>query len=245
MSALVRNPLQVLSLRAQEAAEVLRRFEVPDDLREIVLVLAADARKLDLVTQLVRQDAFPRLAYELQALDPDQLLPCHGCGEDFPHAQLVSSRGGTGYFCATCYGPEDKRYQRKLERRSIRSVISRARAAHRPATLTAEEWEATTYHFNGLCAYCQRGPWFVVDLATPVDLGGGATRDNCLPACYACNVAKGKGSLESVKPWETLKTLGENYEASGHERLQELCAYLGKQRTLPYVPNKKLLKGSK
>jgi hypothetical protein len=79
----------------------------------------------------------------------------------------------------------------------LRSALARARRAHLPATLTAPEWQATVEHFTDRCALCG-GAWCLVEHATPIELGGGTTAANCLPACTSCNIRKGKRVLESI-----------------------------------------------
>jgi len=85
----------------------------------------------------------------------------------------------------------------------LRSALARARAKRLPATLTKEQWQATVAHFDDRCAFCG-GPWCLVEHATPVELGGGTTADNCLPACAPCNVRKANRILEKISDtwWE-------------------------------------------
>lgn len=72
---------------------------------------------------------------------------------------------------------------------SLKGALARAKRMGLPATLTDEEWAQTIEHFEDRCAYCQ-GPWSVIEHATPMPLGGGTTRDNCLPSCAPCNGQK-------------------------------------------------------
>jgi hypothetical protein len=82
----------------------------------------------------------------------------------------------------------------------IRSALARARQARIPATLTEEEWQRTIEHFGDRCAYC-KGPWCLVEHATPIPRGG-TTADNCLPACTSCNIQKGNATIEELEPTE-------------------------------------------
>lgn len=79
--------------------------------------------------------------------------------------------------------------------RPITSALRRAQRAGLAATLTIGQWQATVDHFGNRCAYCD-GPWSIIEHATPIDLGGGTTRTNCLPVCVPCNVHKGSRRLE-------------------------------------------------
>ncbi len=80
-------------------------------------------------------------------------------------------------------------------RTSQQAYKARVRARHNrlPATLTTTEWRATLRRFGGACAYCARTPRIPdLDLFLPAHLGGGATKNNCLPACRKCRYKKGK-----------------------------------------------------
>lgn len=68
--------------------------------------------------------------------------------------------------------------------------LERARARGAPATLTAEEWLAAVKYFKYKCAYCGKRPFQVLEHYLPIHLGGGTSRENCLPACTRCNGAK-------------------------------------------------------
>jgi hypothetical protein len=56
-------------------------------------------------------------------------------------------------------------------------------------TLTTKQWQFTLKHFNFRCAYCS-GPYQVLEHVVPVELGGGTTYTNCVPACNSCNTCK-------------------------------------------------------
>jgi hypothetical protein len=82
-------------------------------------------------------------------------------------------------------------------RSGLQSALARARRARLPATLTDAEWARTIAFFRDRCALCS-GAWCLVEHATPIELGGGTTIGNCLPACVSCNVRKGKRALDAL-----------------------------------------------
>lgn len=146
-----------------------------------------------------------RLNADLHALEaPPHMTEgrCTECGTAVPRNQLrgVAAPGAYGSYCPACAEPIEARAARRLERRSIRSALHRARAARLPATLTEDEWRAACEHFDNLCAYCGESDWYVVEHATPIELGGGTTADNCVPACFSCNTHKGRTTLEAIRP---------------------------------------------
>lgn len=65
--------------------------------------------------------------------------------------------------------------------------------------LTASEWEATKEHFDNACAYCgiSEDNHLIIhneilhqDHFIPINIGGGYTKDNIVPACKSCNSSK-------------------------------------------------------
>jgi hypothetical protein len=96
------------------------------------------------------------------------------------------------------------------------SALMRARRAHLPATLSEEQWEATVAYFSDRCVYCG-GPWFVIDFATPIPVGGGATYRNCLPACDGCVREKAGRTLYMLR-----------HTRFDQDRLEAAIAWLGK-----------------
>ena len=79
----------------------------------------------------------------------------------------------------------------------------RARRANLLATLTAAVWAEMLDYFGHRCAYClalQTDP--VQEHMIPVVRGGGYTKENIVPACVPCNMAKGTKLL-----WEMLDVL--------------------------------------
>jgi 5-methylcytosine-specific restriction endonuclease McrA len=63
------------------------------------------------------------------------------------------------------------------------------RKGHR-ADITLEQWARAIRFFNGVCAYCD-APFDTADHIQPRHVGGPSTAANVIPACYACNIAKG------------------------------------------------------
>ena len=122
-----------------------------------------------------------------------------GCGGFFPAKDLtrVDVPIAHGKFCASCRDKVQKEHRRRLAMRSIRSALTRARAAGLPATLTKDEWVETRAFFDDACAYCG-GEWYVVEHITLVERGGGTTVGNCVPACYSCNLNKLSFSIDEL-----------------------------------------------
>ena len=60
-----------------------------------------------------------------------------------------------------------------------------------PGTCTwLGEWAETLRHYKWRCAYCT-GPFESIDHFTPVSQGGATWVGNVVPACLACQMAKG------------------------------------------------------
>ncbi len=119
---------------------------------------------------------------------------CQSCGGDGAVPRLDAP--GFRVWCQPC---TDEWFSRPSTPpiNGLRSALTRARAAHLPATLTVEQWDETVAFFNDRCAFCG-GAWCLVEHATPIALGGGTTVDNCLPACNSCNVSKGRRMPEHM-----------------------------------------------
>ena len=94
--------------------------------------------------------------------------------------------------CLSC----EKKYQK--ERQRVRSQILRAKLAHVEATLTLSQWLTTLARFHRRCAYCQTGPYEVMEHYIPISQGGGTTAENCVPACRKCNAQKSDRHPESI-----------------------------------------------
>jgi 5-methylcytosine-specific restriction endonuclease McrA len=76
----------------------------------------------------------------------------------------------------------------------VRQHLTRASKRDLPATLTVDQWLVTLKDFGGRCAYCYEKPYQVLEHFIPLELGGGTTVDNCVPACRSCNLTKGPWS---------------------------------------------------
>jgi 5-methylcytosine-specific restriction endonuclease McrA len=115
------------------------------------------------------------------------------------------------HFCFLCNQTFTSTWQRKLEfcpecrnaplydvAKLLLSQLKRAQKAHLLATLTLDRWLYTISFFDGLCAYCQKTPYKCMDHFVPLELGGGTTWDNMVPACHGCNHRKGSKPPEQV-----------------------------------------------
>jgi 5-methylcytosine-specific restriction endonuclease McrA len=72
-----------------------------------------------------------------------------------------------------------KRHRQESGRRGLR------------ADLTLAEWTATLTYFKSSCAYCgDTASHLHIEHFVPVNLGGGTTASNCVPACNKCNSKK-------------------------------------------------------
>lgn len=94
--------------------------------------------------------------------------------------------------------------QMAKERRRVRIHAIQSYRAGLPATLTLDDWLVTIHMFNGLCAYCRKTPFEVLEHVIPADKGGGTTADNCVPACRTCNSRKWTHVLDIEPTQETL-----------------------------------------
>jgi 5-methylcytosine-specific restriction endonuclease McrA len=78
---------------------------------------------------------------------------------------------------------------REIDR--VEAQLLRARSLRAEATLTLIEWFAALDYFHWHCAYCQEKPFQVMSHIEPLPQRG-ATRQNCIPACYHCRGSKHK-----------------------------------------------------
>lgn len=127
---------------------------------------------------------------------------------DEPYRARRSDEGNA--ICPTCYSPE-----RMKEWRRVKAQNSRAVNVSTAATLTIADWLRTLDAFEWQCAYCS-GPFECMEHFVPIELGGGTTRDNCVPACLSCNNTKG-----GYHP--NLPTTGRNMPVGAMARV---CEYL-------------------
>ncbi len=123
---------------------------------------------------------------------------CAFCGEEF---FILNPKTHQCALCTSC--KERPELAKELTR--VRGARQRAEEAGREATLTVAEWWATVEHFGGLCAYCQKQPFYSLNLFIPFRSGGGATWDNCVPACQSCSSRKRQKNPDELGPDERLE----------------------------------------
>lgn len=125
--------------------------------------------------------------------------------------------------------------QYKKENRDLFNSYKQKRKAKKdklPATLTAQQWEATKKAFDYGCAYCgmfeerhlqEFGENLHQDHFVPLSKGGGYTLENIVPACRRCNSSKGDRLFEEWYP---------NYEFYDRKREIRILTFLRKQQAL-------------
>lgn len=96
------------------------------------------------------------------------------------------SRAFTEQLCDRCRTEE-----RLAMLKQLRRERQRAWRKHAKCNLTLRAWSITVEHYMGLCAYCGKRPYQVIEHVLPIALGGGTTVENCVPACEECNTRKG------------------------------------------------------
>lgn len=116
---------------------------------------------------------------------------------------LIVARQPQQDVCADCQKEHWKEEQR------LKIQLYRARKAGTPATLTLGQWISTLKRYTHHCAYCQIGPYEVLEHYIPLTLGGGTTEENCVPACQSCNLKK-----RNEHPEKDAQT-GEHLERAG------------------------------
>ncbi len=115
---------------------------------------------------------------------------CFICEQPF-----LSKDKPKAYFC-----PEHRFYGSKTSVQALIRQLSRARKLGAPADLTWAEWSQTLNDFEGMCAYCQKRPYQVLEHFIPLGQpDSGTTVVNCVPACYWCNRLKGARSPETSR----------------------------------------------
>lgn len=176
--------LQEVGIASVEELELARRLVGDPDFRDRLVAIAARTDHADLDARIAAISAEEWLEIAEQSREC-ALCPATDAEHKIP--------GTAGPVCEPC---RDRFYARPSQppANGIQSALRRARRAGLPATLTVAQWAATVAHFADRCAFCG-GAWCLVEHATPIELGGGTTADNCLPACYSCNATKGKRQL--------------------------------------------------
>jgi 5-methylcytosine-specific restriction endonuclease McrA len=106
---------------------------------------------------------------------------CVICNEKY----TMLREDGNTEICPKCDKGEYRRMQTILE-----SQLREARKHDLPATLTMKEWLETLDYFDWSCAYCGHKPFVILEHFVPISKRGGTTKNNCVPACYSCNMLK-------------------------------------------------------
>lgn len=181
---------------------LLDTHEIPHELFSTLRLLKDPVRCRQILDLLRHVDIDAIEAALVRIYDEEHgraLRPCHRCKTALaPNDPTFHTPYGA--ICSAC---EEKRLAEpsRPPRSGLQSALGRARRAHLPATLTEAEWMQTIAFFEDRCALCG-GAWCLVEHATPIELGGGTTIANCLPACVGCNVRKGKRPLDALNAHE-------------------------------------------
>ena len=88
-------------------------------------------------------------------------------------------------------------YREIVRERIVDSGQKKRHLGKSALTLTAREWENARKVFGGCCAYCgARRKKLTKDHVVPLNVGGGLTADNVVPACGKCNSSKIDNEVE-------------------------------------------------
>lgn len=137
---------------------------------------------------------------------------------------LANGRGKYSRLCRECWTPA-----RAKELSRVDAHCERAKRHGLPATLTLAEWLETIEDFQGKCAYCLKVPFTVLDHFIPLGCGisplitirKGTSKDNCVPACKACNIEKWAASPEYLLKWHP-----ERLDPPTKRRIRRIQKYL-------------------
>jgi 5-methylcytosine-specific restriction endonuclease McrA len=151
-----------------------------------------------------------RVVAEASSQYMESPAPCAGCRQEFPRKAISSLTDILTYadrwyvrFCVDCRERlrAAYRYQGTLqaENRKVLVQLKRASDKRLPATLTLDQWVATLDYYGCKCAYCLVAPYEALEHVVPIERGGGTTADNCVPACKACNSAKGVRHPDDIR----------------------------------------------
>ena len=72
----------------------------------------------------------------------------------------------------------------------VESAIARAQRHSIPATLSLLQWISTLSDFKGLCAFCSKSRFNIIEMVRPDE---GLTSDNVVPCCEACHARRAEG----------------------------------------------------
>lgn len=137
---------------------------------------------------------------------------CFCCGQVF-----LSTMSRKIYYCPVCL--EDKPLIYAAQQ--VKHNIHRAEKVGASATLTVQQWLSTLNDFSWQCAYCQSRPYRLLEHFIPINLGGGTTPDNVLPACSSCNSVKSFYHPEDLGPKELINRLALYLQGKHAERMGE------------------------
>ena len=107
---------------------------------------------------------------------------CETCGFTFENMYVSKNENEYGV-CKPC------REIFPVEFLRVRGQLSRTRKLGLKSNLTLGQWVDTLKEYKFSCAYCGGG-FEQLDHVLPVSLGGGTTKDNCVPSCKKCNRKK-------------------------------------------------------
>lgn len=86
------------------------------------------------------------------------------------------------------------------EKVAVHNERRRSLKASLPSTLTHEEWKQILKEHKRRCHYCGvRSGNLHQEHKVPISKGGGYTKENIVPACPKCNLAKGTKSYKEFK----------------------------------------------
>jgi 5-methylcytosine-specific restriction endonuclease McrA len=149
-------------------------------IKSVALAIESEQDAYDLIEMLGKED-WGKWIRDTKSSARMKDLPCVLCKKIY--------RCGDGPctgFCHDCYYTKDGMFV--VSKLSINR--SRARKAGLPYTLTLREWYSTLDDFSRLCAYCSEASYVDIEHFIPIVLGGGTTKNNCIPACTSCNHKK-------------------------------------------------------
>ena len=186
-----------------------------------------------------------------------EIKRCSKCGiEKSPDAfyKNKSTNDGFSYWCKKCTkhyadGHRDhyKNYHEthkdagkikkkewkanNIERVRIYRQRRRAKKRDLPYTLTIEQWEAITLHFNHRCAYCGKSEELTQDHFVAMSRNGEYTHNNIVPACKRCNFSKNDTSFFCWYPRQVF------YSKKREAKILKFLHYQNgtQQLSLPYI----------
>jgi 5-methylcytosine-specific restriction endonuclease McrA len=151
----------------------------------IAILSENEDEAIDLLQELLQDDWTKHIATAIKQA-PSKWVdqPCIFCNELFK-----CNAGPTNGICHKCW------LAHSYLASEVYSQRRRARERGLPATLTLRQWHKVVSDFSGKCAYCQKRDdrlkyGVLIEHFIPIDLGGGTTKENCVPSCYTCNGKK-------------------------------------------------------